>query len=98
MDWNFMDQLRRVDLGGGGTAHYVYGPSGQRLRKVIERNGNLNYARSTADGEGQLPVGKDLGIETYPTWIAKDGTRKSGTLSLTDLSTFTGCKLAKDGQ
>ena len=30
-----------VDLGGGGTAHYVYGLGGQRLRKVIERNGNL---------------------------------------------------------
>ncbi len=41
MDWNFMDQLRRVNLGGGGTAHYVYGLGGQRLRKVIERNGNL---------------------------------------------------------
>jgi RHS repeat-associated protein len=41
MDWNFMDQLRRVDLGGGGTAHYVYGLGGQRMRKVIERNGNL---------------------------------------------------------
>jgi RHS repeat-associated protein len=41
MDWNFMDQLRRVDLGGGGAAHYVYGLGGQRLRKVIERNGNL---------------------------------------------------------
>jgi RHS repeat-associated protein len=41
MDWNFMDQLRRVELGGGGTAHYIYGLGGQRLRKVIERNGNL---------------------------------------------------------
>jgi RHS repeat-associated protein len=41
LDWNFLDQLRQVDLGGGGTAHYVYGIDGQRLRKVIERNGNL---------------------------------------------------------
>ena len=41
MDWNFMDQLRRVDLGGGGNAYYTYGLGGQRLRKVIERNGNL---------------------------------------------------------
>lgn len=41
MDWNFMDQLRHVDLGGGGNAYYVYGLDGQRLRKVIERNGNL---------------------------------------------------------
>ncbi|WP_448544492.1 SpvB/TcaC N-terminal domain-containing protein [Roseiflexus sp.] len=40
MDWNFLDQLRRVELGGGGTAYYVYGLGGQRLRKVIERNGN----------------------------------------------------------
>jgi len=41
MAWNFMDQLKQVDLGGGGTAHYVYGMGGQRIRKVIERNGNL---------------------------------------------------------
>jgi RHS repeat-associated protein len=41
MDWNFMDQLRRVDLGGGGTAYYVYGLDGQRLRKVVERDGDL---------------------------------------------------------
>ncbi|MFC0200714.1 SpvB/TcaC N-terminal domain-containing protein [Paracoccus rhizosphaerae] len=41
MDWNFMDQLRRVDLGGGGTAWHVYGLGGQRLRKVVERNGNV---------------------------------------------------------
>jgi RHS repeat-associated protein len=42
IDWNSMDQLRRVDLGGGGTAYYVYGTGGQRQRKVIERNGNIN--------------------------------------------------------
>ena len=41
MEWNFMDQLRHVDLGGGGNGYYVYGLGGQRLRKVIERNGNL---------------------------------------------------------
>lgn len=42
MDWNIMDQLRQVNLGGGGTVHYVYSLGGQRLRKVIERNGNLS--------------------------------------------------------
>ena len=36
MDWDFKDQLREADLGGGGTAHYVYDAGGQRLRKVIE--------------------------------------------------------------
>jgi RHS repeat-associated protein len=39
MNWDFRDQLRRVDLGGGGAAYYVYDASGQRLRKVVEKNG-----------------------------------------------------------
>ncbi|HRC55970.1 MAG TPA: RHS repeat-associated core domain-containing protein, partial [Kofleriaceae bacterium] len=36
MDWDFKDQLARVDLGGGGTAYYAYDAAGQRVRKVIE--------------------------------------------------------------
>ncbi|HWP91823.1 MAG TPA: SpvB/TcaC N-terminal domain-containing protein [Thermodesulfobacteriota bacterium] len=39
MDWGFKDQLHRVDLGGGGEAYYVYDSAGQRVRKVIERQG-----------------------------------------------------------
>ncbi|WP_025698590.1 RHS repeat domain-containing protein, partial [Paenibacillus forsythiae] len=42
LSWNFLDQLQRADLGGGGTAHYVYDLGGQRIRKVVERGGNLN--------------------------------------------------------
>jgi RHS repeat-associated protein len=41
LDWNVLDQLRRADLGGGGTAYYVYGAGGERVRKVIDRNGTL---------------------------------------------------------
>ena len=37
--WDFQDQMRRVDLGGGGTAFYVYDAEGQRVRKVHEHNG-----------------------------------------------------------
>ena len=37
MDWDFKDQLQRVDLEGGGTAYYLYDATGQRVRKVIER-------------------------------------------------------------
>ena len=33
--WNYADQLQQMDLGGGGTAFYVYDNSGQRVRKVI---------------------------------------------------------------
>ncbi len=39
--WNATDQLKQVDLGGGGTVYYVYGEGGQRIRKVIERLGPL---------------------------------------------------------
>lgn len=39
MAWDFADRLRRVDLTGGGVAYYVYDASGQRIRKVVERNG-----------------------------------------------------------
>jgi RHS repeat-associated protein len=46
MEWDFKDQLHEVDLGGGGTAYYVYGASGQRVRKVIEQqNGERKEER-----------------------------------------------------
>ncbi|MEK8029255.1 SpvB/TcaC N-terminal domain-containing protein [Ideonella sp. DXS29W] len=51
MDWDFHDRLRRVDLGGGGTGYYVYDASGQRVRKVVEKNGgNLIEERITLGG------------------------------------------------
>ncbi|MGH7597722.1 MAG: SpvB/TcaC N-terminal domain-containing protein [bacterium] len=40
MHWDFKDQLHQVDLGGGGTAYYVYDAAGQRVRKVHEHNGS----------------------------------------------------------
>ena len=42
MAWDFEDQLQQVDLGGGGTAYYVYDAAGQRVRKVIE---SQNWSR-----------------------------------------------------
>ena len=46
MEWDFKDQLQKVDLGGGGTAYYVYDAGGQRVRKVIEtQNGTLSEER-----------------------------------------------------
>jgi len=41
MHWDYRDQLRQTDLGGGGTAYYVYDASGQRVRKVWEKSANL---------------------------------------------------------
>jgi len=45
MIWNYMDQLREVDLGGGGNAYYVYGTSGQRMRKIIEKSNGKREER-----------------------------------------------------
>lgn len=45
MTWNFKDQLRAVDLGGGGQSYYVYDASGQRVRKVQEHNGGAKEER-----------------------------------------------------
>ena len=45
MDWDFRDQLHRVDLGGGGEAYYIYNVNGMRVRKIIERPGGLREER-----------------------------------------------------
>ncbi|XXY16743.1 SpvB/TcaC N-terminal domain-containing protein [Sorangium sp. So ce216] len=46
MAWDFKDQLRQVDLGGGGTAYYICDARGQRARKVIEsRSGTRREER-----------------------------------------------------
>jgi RHS repeat-associated protein len=37
--WDHAEQLRQVDLGGGGSAYYVYDNGGQRVRKVHVHNG-----------------------------------------------------------
>jgi RHS repeat-associated protein len=39
MHWDYKDQMRQADLGGGGTAYYVYDSSGERVRKVWEKPG-----------------------------------------------------------
>lgn len=38
MEWNTRDQLRHVDLTGGGEAFFVYDAGGERVRKVLEKN------------------------------------------------------------
>ena len=42
MTWDFEDQLQQVDLGGGGTAYYVYDAGGERVRKIIENQNGTN--------------------------------------------------------
>ena len=39
LHWDARGRLEQVDLGGGGTAFYVYDGAGQRVRKVVKRLG-----------------------------------------------------------
>jgi RHS repeat-associated protein len=45
MHWDYKDQLRQIDLAGGGTAFYAYDASGQRMRKVWEKAPGLTEER-----------------------------------------------------
>jgi RHS repeat-associated protein len=45
MHWDYKDQLRQIDKGGGGSAYYVYDTSGQRVRKVWEKSPGLTEER-----------------------------------------------------
>lgn len=76
-------------------------PHCQEQKRLFGKSAkNLPYVEcSTPDGNGQLSVCKDQGVETYPTWeFASNGTttRKTGTLDLSDLASFTGCALVQD--
>jgi RHS repeat-associated protein len=45
VSWDFTDQLKATDLGGGGMAYYVYDLEGERIRKVVERSGGIKEER-----------------------------------------------------
>ena len=45
LQWTAHDQMRSVDLGGGGTMTCRYGADGSLVRKVIERPGALRLER-----------------------------------------------------
>jgi hypothetical protein len=48
---------------------------------------------SSADGQSQLPICNEAGVQGYPTWKFPDGTVKSGEVTLAELATATNCPL-----
>ncbi|HAA15378.1 MAG TPA: hypothetical protein DCE41_28250 [Cytophagales bacterium] len=48
--WDFQDQLKEVNLGGGGTAYYVYS-GGERVRKVVVKTGKVEDRKYLANWE-----------------------------------------------
>jgi thiol-disulfide isomerase/thioredoxin len=48
---------------------------------------------STPDGQGQMAVCTDAGVESYPTWKFADGSTLSGEQSIEILAEKTACEL-----
>lgn len=48
---------------------------------------------SNPDGQSQNAICDAKGIQEYPTWVFKDGSRLTGTLELSQLAQKTGCAL-----
>jgi hypothetical protein len=71
----------------------------QNQKKEFETSAKyLPYIEcSTPDGQGQMPVCKDAGITTYPTWQFGESTttRVTGEISLEQLASSTSCILPK---
>jgi RHS repeat-associated protein len=66
LTWNYANQLRQVNLIGGGIAYYTYDAGGQRVRKVIETNGLVkdrkylgNYEVYTEKQNGNLKLERE---------------------------------------
>ena len=53
---------------------------------------------STPDGSAQLQVCKDASVQSYPTWVFKDGSRLTGEIPLDQLAEKTGCPLPTSTQ
>ncbi|MBI1185565.1 hypothetical protein GC194_14960 [bacterium] len=84
--WDFLDQIKEIDLGGGGTAYYVYS-SGQRVRKVIV-NGTLTKDRLYL-GSNEIyreKISGSLNLERETLHISDDKKR----IAIVDTKTYDG--------
>lgn len=89
-------------LGEKGAKFYgaFWCPHCQNQKALFGRSAKLlPYTEcSTPNGQGQLAVCKDLGINTYPTWYFASSTSelpdiRTGEVSLEELSERTSCVL-----
>lgn len=73
-------------------------PHCQAQKRLFGRSAELlPYVEcSTPDGNNQLQVCIDAGVEQYPTWEFADGSRLTGERSLEELAAKTNCPLPDD--
>lgn len=74
--WDFKDQKREVDLGGGGKAYYMYNAAGERVRKVWEHSGIIEERIYLGGYEVyRRREGADLVIERETLHVTDDARR-----------------------
>ena len=73
------DQMKRADLGGGGTAYYTYDAAGERVRKVIQRIGTTREERIYLGGweiyRKRQGAGGDVVLERETLHVMDDARR-----------------------
>lgn len=87
-------------LGEKGAVFYgaFWCPHCQEQKALFGRSArDLPYVEcSTPNGQSQLPVCEEKGVESYPTWHFADGSVRKGTLSLNELASITECPLVTE--
>jgi thiol-disulfide isomerase/thioredoxin len=72
-------------------------PHCQEQKAMFGRSANkLPYIECSLPDRKQTQICIDNKIESYPTWIFADGTRRSGRLSFEQLSEITSCQLTQE--
>jgi hypothetical protein len=69
-------------------------PHCQRQKALFENSDKIPYNEcSKPDGNGQLDICTQKGVESYPTWFFADGSKLTGEIPLETLAEKTGCAL-----
>jgi thiol-disulfide isomerase/thioredoxin len=95
------DSFAECIKAGGATFYGAFWcPHCQNEKKLFgDAEKFLPYVEcSTPDGTAQLQVCKDASIQSYPTWVFKDGSRQTGEVPLAQLAEKTGCALPTSTQ
>jgi thiol-disulfide isomerase/thioredoxin len=67
-------------------------PHCQATKAMFGKSAKLLPYVECSDGQKQLPICDQQDIQSYPTWIFKDGSRLSGERTLEELAQKTSCE------
>jgi len=77
MEWDYKDNFKSAGLGGGGAVYYVYDANGERVRKIVEKQGGIVEERLYLGGyEVYTKTTNGTLEEERETIFVEDGTKK----------------------